>query len=185
MQVRSVSSWPPVYSVHSMLCRRRLRAFVVIALAAGGMLACAAGDAFAGHLRGVTLSWTPTAHPGEVDFRFQYSGRWSALGTPPLGTSHSETLNFGDGLFGVATGPITSIDPAADWFVADLTVVHVYAGPGPYTAFYTNSSRMSGLRNAAPTMRLETIVRPMGGNSPPTSGSPPPIIRCRCRTRPA
>lgn len=154
----------------------RGRALAAVAIVVGAMLVCAAGDAFAGHLRGVTISWRSTANPGEVEFRFQYAGRWSALGTPPVGTSHSETVNFGDGLTGVATGPITSINPAEDWFVADLRVVHAYAGPGPYTAFYSNYSRMSGVRNAAPMMRLETLVRPMSGNSSPTSGSPPPVI---------
>jgi len=154
----------------------RARALAAVAIVVGAMLICAAGDAFAGHLRGVTISWRSTANPGEVEFRFQYAGRWSALGTPPVGTSHSETVNFGDGLTGVATGPITSINPAEDWFVADLRVVHAYAGPGPYTAFYSNYSRMSGVRNAAPMMRLETLVRPMSGNSSSTSGSPPPVI---------
>src|SRR6266540_735609 len=158
------------------MARQHLRALLATSIIVGGLLACLPRDAFAGHLRGVSISWTPTGSPGSVEFRFQYSGRWSALGTPPLGTSHSEALNFGDGSIGTAIGPITSIDPADDWFVADLKVVHAYSGPGPYTAFYNNDSRISDLRNATSTLRLETMVRPTSGNGSPISASPPPVI---------
>lgn len=168
-----------------MVRRHRSRRFVVALLLAGCVQTFFARDVLAGHLRGVSLSWISTANAGQVEFRFQYSGRWSALGTPPLGTMHREALDFGDGTIGVAIGPITSINAAENWFVADLRVTHGYAGPGPYTASYSNASRISGVRNAAPAMRLETIVRPASGNSSPASGSPSPIISVTPGSQPA
>ncbi|MBV9241357.1 MAG: hypothetical protein JO314_05040, partial [Acidobacteria bacterium] len=144
-------------------------AFVLFLLI--GSIGFSAQQAQASHLRGVTLSWAPTGNLREVEFTFTYSQRWS-FDTPKLalGATTSQTINFGDGTSGTATGPVTSTNATDDYYIAVLKVKHTYAGAGPYTAFYTNSARISTLQNGANgTIRMETTVTPASGNNSPVT----------------
>ncbi|MDQ6786687.1 MAG: hypothetical protein M3033_07730 [Acidobacteriota bacterium] len=132
-----------------------------------GWIGISAQEAKATHLRGVTLSWTPTGNPGEVEFRFLYSQRYSAGATTTI------PIDFGDGTSGNTTGTVTSINNAEDYYIADLKVRHTYSGNGPYIAFYQNCCRISSLVNGHDdTIRLETTVTPRNGNSSPVASIP-------------
>jgi hypothetical protein len=136
-----------------------------------------AQQARASHLRGVTLSWAPTGNTREVEFTFTYSQRRTFDSVPlNIGSTTSQTINFGDNTSGTATGTVTSINTTDDYYVAVLKVKHTYASAGPFTAFYTNSARISTIKNGANgTIRMETIVTPTSGNSSPVTILPPVV----------
>ena len=170
----------------------RLRRVLTITGIAIVGIALAASDALATHLRGVTLSWAPTGVSRQVRFTIKYAQRWTypnspgvcgggqgacpALGSAfSLGTGLIPAFNFGDGTTGIATGTVTSVNQAEDWFIADVTVVHTYATDGPYTAFFQSSARISSLKlGHDQDLRMETIVRPTqtNTNSSPVSSMP-------------
>ena len=126
-----------------------------------------ASSAFATHYRGGTISWVPTGTPGQVEFRIKWAQRYSAGVVTSLG------IGFGDGQSGNATGTVTSVNAAEDWYIADLTVRHTYAGAGPYTASFIGCCRISDLSNGHDeNLFLMTTVRPASGNSSPVSGLP-------------
>ncbi len=144
--------------------------FIFLLLCCIGMTA---QEAKASHLRGVTMSWAPTGILGEVEFRFLYSERG---GTRVVGSLVSQTITFGDGTSGTATGPITSVNTNDDYFVADLKVKHLYAGNGPYLAFYSVCCRISTIRNSNDqNIQLQTMVTPRNGNKSPVVSIPPVI----------
>lgn len=134
-----------------------------------GMLA---REANGSHLRGVTISWAPTGVTRQVEFRFLYSERG---GNRVVGSAHSVGINFGDGTGGTATGVVTSVNVTDDYFVSDLKVTKTYNTCGPFTAFYSSSARIGGLRNASGTLRMETIVTPCNGNRSPVVSLPPVV----------
>jgi hypothetical protein len=110
-------------------------------------------------------------------------------------------LNFGDGSDVGSPGPggglayaVSAIDVANDWLFAeavdpsqfpalDETITHTYSSPAARTAFIQSCCRISNtvpnhhINNPDGWYRIETIVNPGGGNSPPTS-SMPPIVLC-------
>jgi hypothetical protein len=167
-----------------------LRRVLVVATMALALVASVATNASATHLRGVTITWAPTGVPGEVKFTIQYAQRWTYPSTtgscfpgsscPPLGSIFTLSSNvqsppfaFGDGKFGAPQGPVTSVNQAEDWFIAELTVTHTYAGPGPYTAFFVNTNRISNLvLGHDQPLRMETTVTPFGTNHAPVSSMP-------------
>src|SRR5437660_11453029 len=123
-----------------------------------------AAEARASHLRGQTISWAPTGILGEVEFTFNYSERYTAS-FPALGSTYSVNISFGDGGNGNATGPVTSINTADDYFIAVLKIRHTYAGSGPYTASYNNCCRISTIKDGHDqTIQLQTTVTPRDGN---------------------
>jgi sugar lactone lactonase YvrE len=120
--------------------------------------------ASASHLRGTSLTWSPTGNPGEVQFTLQYSQRTSAGGCSPscvVGGTLSVGITFGDGSTGNVPETITSLNAAEDYFSATGTLKHTYAGAGPYTAFYSVCCRISTLITGHDqTLRMETLVSP-------------------------
>jgi len=110
-----------------------------------GLIGISAQEAKASHLRGVSISWAPTGNPGEVEFRFLESER--RFDNQALGSIQSRRINFGDETSGFAVGPVSSVNADEDYFVAELSVRHTYAGAGPYIAFYQSGARISTLRN--------------------------------------
>ncbi len=136
-----------------------------------GSIGMSAQDARASHFRGVTITWAPTATPGEVEFRFLYSERQTWV-NQTLGSTYSVYMDFGDGTSGYASGPITSINTAEDYMVADLKARHVYGGNGPYSAQWSDCCRIGGLVNGGSTITLQTIVTPRNGNRSPVSSIP-------------
>ncbi|HXD21485.1 MAG TPA: MBG domain-containing protein [Vicinamibacterales bacterium] len=146
---------------------RRLRQFIYSSVFVTFVVMLSASPAFASHYRGGTISWVPTGAPGQVEFRIKWAQRYSA------GVVTTLPLEFGDGQSGNANGTVTSVNDAEDWYIADLTVRHTYAGPGPYTATFIGCCRISTLSNGRDeNLLLTTIVRPTSGNSSPVSGLP-------------
>ena len=112
------------------------------------LLLCGARSASASHLRGTSLSWSQTGNPGEVQFTVQYSQRTTYGGCIPSCTVGSQIpvqIFFGDGMRATAYATITSVNTAEDWLSSVGTVVHTYAGAGPYTAYYLNTARLNNL----------------------------------------
>ena len=142
------------------------------------LLAAAAGtSAHASHLRGTSLTWTPTGTPGQVTFTLQYSQRTSAGGcsTSPcsVGSKINVAIYFGDGGSGTVSATVTSVNTAQDWFSATGTVTHTYAGNGPYTAYYSNCCRVSTLVSGHDqTINMQTTVSPNSGNHAPVVSMP-------------
>jgi hypothetical protein len=124
-------------------------------------------SAMATHLRGGTITWAETNVSGTqytIQFTFQYSQRWSypnspgicggGVACPSVGTtvnmatiSGNGTFNFGDGS-GTLTpnGTVTSVNQAEDWYTATFTFTHIYRAPGPFTAYFFGSNRISTLQ---------------------------------------
>ncbi len=140
-------------------------------------LVLASTSAFASHLRGTSISWSPTSTAGQVQFTIQYSQRTSFGGcnTTPcaVGSTLLVPLNFGDGQTGTITATISSINSAEDWFSSTGTLLHTYAGAGPYTASYNVCCRVSTIVSGHDvTMQMETTVSPRAvpaNNSPVVS----------------
>lgn len=115
-------------------------------------------------------------------------------------------LNFGDGSDIGSPGPggglayqVTSIDTTSDWLFGqaidgaslpdaspplDTAITHTYASSATVTAFIQDCCRLAAssgnnrhINNPDGNYRVETIVNPGGGNSPPTT-SMPPIVLC-------
>lgn len=140
------------------------------------------------HFRYSSLTWEPTTG-NEVLFHMQQAYRRSYFGTPTpnVGSVVQDgiSVNFGDGALGPASLRVLSVNAAEDFFVAEVVrdvgggvyaegVLHTYAGPGPFLAFFTSSARISSSRNnAGGTYRVETDVTPGTGNRPPVSNLPP------------
>src|ERR1700738_4520312 len=83
-------------------------------------LFCAA-PASATHLRGTSLSWSPTGNTGEVQFTLQYSQRSSYgcnVNPCAVGGTVSIPIYFGDGGSAYVTETITSLNAAEDYFSA-------------------------------------------------------------------
>ena len=145
----------------------RIRRFIYSCVLVAFVALLSASSAFATHYRGGTISWVPTGTPGQVEFRIKWAQRYSAGVVTNLG------ISFGDGQSGNATGTVTSVNTAEDWYIADLTVRHTYAGVGPYTASFVGCCRISELSNGHDeNLFLMTTVRPASGNSSPVSGLP-------------
>ena len=123
-------------------------------------------SAFATHLRGTTINWSPTGTPGEVQFTIQYSQRTSFGGCSqvgcPVGSTLNVPFNFGDGSAATSISTtITSVNTAEDYLASTGTIKHKYAGAGPYIAFYQNSARVSTIKSGHDqTLRMETSVTP-------------------------
>lgn len=124
----------------------------------------ASTQAFASHLRGTTVSWSPTSTAGTVQFTIQYSQRTSAggcSGTCALGGTISVPFSFGDGTAANVTATITSVNAAEDYFSATGTVTHAYPGNGPYTAYYDVCCRVGTIVSGGnEDLRMETLVTP-------------------------
>jgi sugar lactone lactonase YvrE len=122
--------------------------------------------ASASHLRGTSLTWSPTGNPGEVQFTLQYSQRTDYVGgcngNPcVLGGTFSVPITFGDGGSGNVLETITSLNATEDYISATGTLNHTYAGAGPYTAYYSASARISTLVSGHDQyLRMETLVSP-------------------------
>ena len=136
-------------------------------------LASACTSAFASHLRGTSISWSPTSTPGQVQFTLQYSQRASAgctSGPCSVGSTVSVPFNFGDGATTVVSTTVTSLNSAEDYFSSTGTVAHTYTGNGPYTAFYNVCCRVSTIVSGHDqTMQMETTVSPFAN---PVNHSP-------------
>ncbi len=136
-------------------------------------LASACTSAFASHLRGTSISWSPTSTPGQVQFTIQYSQRASAgctSGTCSVGSTVAVPFNFGDGATANVTTTVTSLNSAEDYFSSTGTVTHTYAGAGPYTASYNVCCRVSTIVSGHDqTMQMETKVSPFAS---PVNHSP-------------
>src|SRR6266508_656707 len=154
----------------SILRFRRRTATCAIVFA---LIAMAATEAFASHLRGTTISWAPTGVANQVRFTIKYAERG---GSRVIGSAVSISFSFGDGTSGTATGAVTSVNVADDWFLADLSVTHTYSGPGPYTAFYNSCCRISTLKlGHDQTLQMQTTVYPQSGNSSAVASMPPVV----------
>jgi hypothetical protein len=132
--------------------------------------------AFASHLRGTSVSWSPTGTAGTVKFTIQYSQRTS-FGCPSLpatcvvGGTVAVPFTFGDGSVAVTVNAtITSLNSAEDYLSATGTVIHTYSGAGPYTAFYQSSARVTTIKSGgSQNLRMETLVSPFAN---PVNHSP-------------
>jgi len=122
-------------------------------------------SAMATHLRGGTVTWSETSSVGSqytIQFTFQYSQRWSYPNNPGFCTptpclavganvnmatlSGNGTFDFGDGSGAITpNGTITSVNQAEDWLTATFTFSHTYSSPGPFTASFFGSNRVSTL----------------------------------------
>ncbi len=135
-------------------------------------------QAFASHLRGTTVSWSPTGAAGTVQFTIQYSQRTSAggcIGGCVVGGTISVPFSFGDGSSTSITATLTSVNAAEDYFSATGTVTHTYAGNGPYTAYYDVCCRVSTIVSGGnEDLRMETLVTPFASpaNHSPVSSMP-------------
>ncbi len=132
---------------------------------------------FASHLRGTSVSWSPTGVAGTVQFTIQYSQRTSFgcdAGTCLLGGVISVPFDYGDGSGGVYIPlTITSLNSAEDYLSATGTFTHTYASAGPFTAFYQNSARVSTIKSGHDqNLRMETLVSPMSTNHSPVASMP-------------
>jgi MBG domain-containing protein/putative Ig domain-containing protein len=135
-----------------------------VALCAGVTHAAAAS------YRGGTLSWVPTGTAFEVELRLKIAQR---LDDQHLGDAFTAPVSFGDTQTGTATGTVTSVNTAEEWFIAELTVRHTYASAGPFTAYVDVCCRSVSLANGAGgSLHLATLVRPDSGNSSPVTGLP-------------
>ncbi len=133
-----------------------------------------ASSAFATHLRGTTVSWSPTGVAGQVQFTIQYSQRQSFGGCSVAGCPVNSTLpvgfSFGDGATGTFTTTVTSVNTAEDYLSSTGTLTHTYATAGPFTAFYESSARVSTIKSGHDqTLRMQTIVSPFAS---PANHSP-------------
>jgi hypothetical protein len=128
----------------------------------------------ASHFRYGTIAWTvpnPQAAPLTVLFTVTTGWRTAFLGTT--------VLTFGDlsAPNAVTTGATigTGLDASGQSYtMTQYQVVHTYAAPGNYLAFFTGSARIAGLQNGAgETYTLQTQVDLTAGNtSSPVSASP-------------
>ena len=137
------------------------------------VLASACTSAFASHLRGTSISWSPTSTPGQVQFTIQYSQRASAgctSGACVVGATVAVPFNFGDGATANVTTTVTSLNSAEDYFSSTGTINHTYTGAGPYTAFYNVCCRVSTIVSGHDqTMEMQTSVSPFAN---PVNHSP-------------
>jgi len=138
------------------------RAFIVLSF-----LTLLVPGAMATHLRGGTITWSETSSIGSqytIQFTFQYSQRWSypnnpgvcggGVACPSVGTtvnmaniSGNGTFDFGDGSGSFTpNGTVTSVNQAEDWYTATFTFSHIYSAPGPFTANFFGSNRISTLQ---------------------------------------
>jgi hypothetical protein len=158
----------------------------------------AAQPALASHFRYGTLSWSPTATPGQVEFRFRAAFRrdsvWGPVNTGAiiLETQGPSMLNFGDGTnTGTLRFIITAHSVAENWVIGEalnpgsntVGVRHTYANPAVnFIAFMSNGNspaccRLTTLLNRANgDYPLQTIVQPGSGNRSPVSSMVPIVI---------
>ncbi len=134
----------------------------------------ASSSAFATHLRGTTVSWSPTGVAGQVQFTVQYSQRQSFGGCSQAGCPVGSTLpvgfSFGDGTTGSFTTTVTSVNTAEDYLSSTGTLTHTYTSAGPFTAFYQASARVSTIKSGHDQLlRMQTIVSPFAS---PANHSP-------------
>lgn len=144
-------------------------------------------SAEASHFRYGTVSWSLTDNPGEVEYRIKvvyrrtygfYPGNnlTNPGSLPNIGDQvrMDFTFVYGDGMqdvFPVAS--VTAINPAEDWFEAEIILTHQYSGSGPYTAFLQSCCRISGIFGNPSSYRLRAIVSPFGDNNSPVSNQFP------------
>ena len=131
-------------------------------------------SAFATHLRGTTVSWSPTGIAGQVQFTIQYSQRQSYGGCSQVGCPVNSTLpvafSFGDGTSGSFTTTVTSVNTAEDYLSSTGTLTHTYTSAGPFTAFYQSSARVSTIKSGHDQLlRMQTLVSPFAS---PANHSP-------------
>ena len=133
--------------------------------------------AFASHLRGTSVSWSPSAVSGKVQVTMQYSQRTSYgcdAGTCVLGGTISVPFNYGDGSAAVTIPlTITSLNAAEDYLSATGTFTHTYTAVGPFTAFYESNARVSTIKSGHDQdLRMETLVSPFSTNHSPVASMP-------------
>lgn len=138
------------------------------------LLLVASTSAFATHLRGTTVSWSPTGVAGQVQFTIQYSQRQSyggcSLSGCPVGSTLPIPFSFGDGITGTFNTTVTSVNTAEDYLSSTGTLVHTYTSAGPFTAFYMQSARVSTIKSGHDQlMRMQTTVTPFAS---PANHSP-------------
>lgn len=128
--------------------------------------AAAPTSAFASHLRGTSISWSPTGVAGQVQFTIQYSQRTSFGGCTPsctVGGTLGVPFYYGDGVSGTVTTTITSVNSAEDYLSSTATFTHTYTGNSSSTfiAYFLNSARISTIVSGHDQyLRMETSVTP-------------------------
>lgn len=87
-----------------------------------------------------------------------------------------DILYFGDGSRVNINLTVTSVDAAADNFYGEFTVNHTYAANQNYTAYFSNSARLSTLANNKDgSWYVKTVVNAGTGNNSPVSTLPPVV----------
>ena len=127
------------------------------------LIACT--PASASHLRGTSVSWSPTSVPGQVQFTIQYSQRTSFGGCSVSGCPDGSTIgvpfNFGDNATGTILTTVTSSNTAEDYFSSTGTILHTYGGVGPYLASYLICCRVSTIVSGHDQyLQMQTSVSP-------------------------
>lgn len=127
--------------------------------------------AFASHLRGTSVSWTPTGTPGTVQFTLLYS----QAGSNTVGQTLGLGFFYGDGVSGSVTATVTSVNSAEGYYTASAIFTHAYTSVGPFTAYYQACCRVSTTTaGSGQTLRMETLVTPFANpvNHAPVVVSP-------------
>ncbi len=160
--------------------RRRTALLALLSLVATLLVGIGtAAPAHATHFRYRDLSWTRvdagTLGLHEVDVRLKVADRRSYYGSPIVGETWSEEIDFGDGTSGRLSGRVVSVNTIDDWFVAEVTGRHTYFSSGPFTLNWSSCCTLSTLNNSSDSyLRSRAVIDLRGGNtaSPVTSVSP-------------
>ena len=136
-------------------------------------------SAQASHFRYGTISWSPTATAGEVQFNVKVGIRRSYVGAPNVGDAIGAPHDFffGDGGVTYPNYTVTAIDTTTDFLVAEAIFNHTYATAGTYTAAFSSCCRLSNLQNRADgNWYGETTVTPFGANRSPVCTLVPTVV---------
>lgn len=155
---------------------RRAQAVVLAVLtvmSATAVVLVSATPAQATHFRFRTITWEQIG-PQEVRFDMTVADRMSYHGSLAVGQPWNESMqDFGDGSGGSMTGQVTAVNTVDDWFLAEVSTTHVYAGSGPWTAAWSGCCTLSTLKNSPDSSLLTRAVVDLRTTaSPRTSVSP-------------
>ena len=107
----------------------------------------------ASHLRYAKMSWT-RANTGSRTVTFKITTAWrtsyfSGVSVGATINPNSGSLDFGDAANqNDLTFVVTSINASEDWFTAERTITHTYAGSATsFNASYTNCCKINSLQN--------------------------------------
>ena len=130
-------------------------------------------DAFASHYRGGSITWTNTG-VNQATITVRQTWRLVGSGVANIGDIYNGgTLEFGDANSVPLVITADQINVAEDWFTGTFTVVHNYAGVGPFTPFYQSGNRIAALQNNANGFfRVESLINFVPPNNSPTSAMP-------------